>query len=60
MRDHTKLKASELADEGTALSAKFVEAFGILAQNQDSSLFEAKIIETEKVLNGLIRALQDD
>ena len=28
--------------------------------NQDSSLIEPKIIETEKVLNGLIRALRDD
>ncbi|MBW2573059.1 MAG: four helix bundle protein [Deltaproteobacteria bacterium] len=29
-------------------------------RNQDSSLLEAKIVETEKVLNGLIRALRDD
>jgi four helix bundle protein len=29
-------------------------------RNQDSSLLEAKIIETEKVLSGLIRALRDD
>ena len=28
--------------------------------NQDSSLLEAKIVEAEKVLNGLIRALRDD
>ena len=28
--------------------------------NQDSSLIEPKIVETEKVLNGLIRALRDD
>jgi four helix bundle protein len=27
--------------------------------NQDSSLIEPKIVETEKVLNGLIRALRD-
>jgi len=29
-------------------------------RNQDSSLIEPKIVETEKVLNGLIRALRDD
>ena len=28
--------------------------------NQDSSLIEEKIVETEKVLNGLIRSLRDD
>jgi len=28
--------------------------------NQDSSLIESKIVETEKVLNGLIRALRED
>lgn len=28
--------------------------------NQDSSLIDPKIVETEKVLNGLIRALRDD
>ena len=28
--------------------------------NQDSSLIEPKIVETEKCLNGLIRALRDD
>jgi hypothetical protein len=27
--------------------------------NEDSSLIEPKVIETEKVLNGLIRALMD-
>jgi four helix bundle protein len=31
---------------------------GIL-RSQDSSLIEPKIVETEKVLNGLIRALRD-
>lgn len=29
-------------------------------RNQDWSLIEPKIVETEKVLNGLIRALRDD
>ena len=29
-------------------------------RNQDSALIEPKIVETEKVLNGLIRALRDD
>ena len=28
--------------------------------NQDSSLIEPKIVETEKILNGLIRALRND
>src|SRR5262245_39079388 len=28
--------------------------------NKDSSLIKPKIVETEKVLNGLIRALRDD
>jgi hypothetical protein len=27
--------------------------------NEDSSLIEPKVVETEKVLNGLIRALRD-
>ena len=35
------------------------ERLGFLG-NQDSSLIEPKIVETEKVLNGLIRALRDD
>ena len=29
-------------------------------RNQDSALIEPKVVETEKVLNGLIRALRDD
>ncbi len=118
MRDHTKLRAFELADEVAVLvyrvtagfpreelygltsqmrraavsaPSNIVEgcardsqadylrflyiAFGSLRElhyqlslskrlgflrNQDSSLLEAKIVETEKVLNGLIRALRDD
>jgi four helix bundle protein len=118
MRDHTKLRAFELADEvavlvyrvtagfprealygltsqmrraAVSLPSNIVEgcardsqadylrflyiAFGSLRElhyqlslskrlgflrNQDSSLLEAKIVETEKVLNGLIRALRDD
>ena len=118
MRDHTKLRAFELADEVAVLiyrvTAEFsreelyvltsqmrraavsvpsniVEgcardsqadylrflymAFGSLRElfyqlslskrlgflrNNDSSLLEAKIVESEKVLNGLIRALRDD
>ncbi|MGH7148530.1 MAG: four helix bundle protein [Nitrospiraceae bacterium] len=28
--------------------------------NEDSSLLEPKVVETEKVLNGLIRALRDN
>jgi len=118
MRDHTKLRAFELADEvavlvyrmtagfpreelygltsqmrraAVSVPSNIVEgcardsqsdylrflyiAFGSLRElhyqlslskrlgflrNQDSSLVEAKIVETEKVLNGLIRALRDD
>ena len=118
MRDHTKLRAFELADEvavlvyqmtagfpreelygltsqirraAVSVPSNIVEgcardsqsdylrflyiAFGSLKElhyqlslskrlgflrNQDSSLLEAKIVETEKVLNGLIRALRDD
>ena len=118
MRDHTKIRAFELADEvavlvyrvtagfpreelygltsqmrraAVSVPSNIVEgcardsqadylrflyiAFGSLRElhyqlslskrlgflrNQDSSLLEAKIVETEKVLNGLIRALRDD
>jgi hypothetical protein len=28
--------------------------------NEDSSLLEPKVVETEKVLNGLVRALRDN
>ena len=117
MRDHTKLRAFELADDLAVLvyrvTARFpreelygltfqmrraaisipsniVEgcardsqadylrflyiAFGSLRElhyqlslskrlgflsNEDSSLIEPKVVETEKVLNGLIRALRD-
>jgi four helix bundle protein len=118
MRDHTKLRAFELADEVAVLVYRVTEgfpreesygltsqvrraavsvpsnivegcardsqadylrflyiAFGSLRElhyqldlskrlgfmrNQDSSLIEPKIVETEKVLNGLIRAVRDD
>jgi four helix bundle protein len=118
MRDHTKLRAFDLADEIAVLAyrvtagfpkeelhgltsqmrraavsvpSNIVEgcardsqadylrflyiAFGSLRElhyqlglskrlgfwrNQDLSLIEPKIVETEKVLNGLIRALRDD
>jgi four helix bundle protein len=118
VRDHTKLRAFELADEvamlvyrGTAgfpkeelfgltsqirraavsVPSNIVEgcardseaeylgflniAFGSLRElhyqlnlskrlgflrNEDSSLLEPKVVETEKVLNGLIRALRDN
>ena len=117
MRDHTKLRAFELADEVVVLvyqlTARFPKeerygltsqmrraavsvpsnivegcardsqadylrflyiAFGSLRElhyqlnlskrlgfmlNQDQSVLEAKIIESEKVLNGLIRSLRD-
>ena len=118
MRDHTKLRAFELADEVAILvyrvTARFPreELYGLTSQmrraavsvpsnivegcsrdsqadylrflyiafgslrelhyqlslskrlgflhNDDSSLTEPKIIETEKVVNGLIRALRDN
>ncbi len=118
MRDHTKLRAFELADEvavlvyrvttgfpreelygltsqmrraAVSVPSNIVEgcardsqadylrflyiAFGSLRElhyqlslakrlgflrNQDSSLLETKIVETEKVLSGLIRALRGD
>jgi hypothetical protein len=44
MRDHTKLQAFELADE-VAMLVYWIEP---------------KVIETEKVLNGLIRVLRDN
>ncbi|MCL0093841.1 four helix bundle protein [Dehalococcoidia bacterium] len=117
MRDHTKLRAFELADEVAVLvyrvTARFPKeelygltcqmrraaisipsnivegcardsqadylrflyvAFGSLKElhyqlslskrlgfllNEDSSLIEPKVVETEKVLNGLIRALRE-
>ncbi|MBW2600481.1 MAG: four helix bundle protein [Deltaproteobacteria bacterium] len=117
MRDHTKLRAFELADEVAVLvyrvTARFPreELYGLTSQmrraaisipsnivegcardsqadylrflhiafgslrelhyqlslskrlgflpNENSSLIEPKAVETEKVLNGLIRALQD-
>ena len=118
MRDHTKLRAFELADEVAVLVYRVTggfpreELYGLASQmrraavsvpsnivedrardsqadylrflyisfgslrelhyqlslskrlgflrNQDLSLLEPKIVETEKVLNGLIRALRDD
>ncbi len=117
MRDHTKLRAFDLADEVAVLvyrvTARFPreELYGLTSQmrraaisipsnivegcardsqadylrflhiafgslrelhyqlslskrlgflpNENSSLIEPKVVETEKVLNGLIRALQD-
>ena len=117
MRDHTKLRAFELADDLAVLvyrvTARFPreELYGLISQmrrasisipsnivegcardsqadylrflyiafgslrelhyqlslskrlgflsNEDSSLIEPKVVETEKVLNGLIRALRD-
>ena len=118
MRDHTKLRAFELADEVAILVYRVTagfpkeELFGLTSQlrraavsvpsnivegcardseadylrflniafwslrelhyqlnlskrlgflpNEDSSLFEPTVVETEKVLNGLIRALRDN
>jgi hypothetical protein len=44
MRDHTKLRAFELADEVAVLVYRV----------------KPKVVETEKVLNSLIRALRDN
>ena len=44
MRDHTTLQAFELADEVAMVVYRL----------------ELKIVETEKILNGLIRALRDN
>ena len=118
MRDHTKLRAFELADEMALLIYRITagfpkeEVYGLVSQmrrsavsvpsnivegcaresqadylrfltiafgslrelsyqislskrlgflgSQDQLLIEPKIVETEKVLNGLIRALRDD
>ena len=90
MRDHTQLRASELADAVSVPSniveecARDSEAeylrfpnipFGSLRElhyqlnlsnrlgflrNEDSIQLEPKVVETEKVLNGLVRALRDN
>jgi len=44
MRDHTTLRAFEVADEVAMVVYRV----------------EPKVVETEKVLNGLIRALRDN
>ena len=58
MRDHTQLRVFELADEVVLLVYRATARLGFL-RNDDSSLLESKVVETEKVLNGLIRALRD-
>ena len=61
MRDHTKLRAFELADgnySGRWAEDRRLLVFSLLLK--DSSLLEPKVVETEKVLNGLIRALRDN
>ena len=60
MRDHTKLKAFALADEVAVLVYREVglaKRLDFFAERNISAL-EFKIIETEKVLNGLIRSLR--
>jgi hypothetical protein len=67
LRDHTQLRAFELADEVVMLvyrtttgvsKRRVVWPVGFLG-NEDFSSLEPKVVETEKVLNGLIRALRD-
>jgi hypothetical protein len=66
MNDHTKLRAFKLAD-GLAIliyqvTAGFPreELYGLTYQVRRAVVIEPKIIETEQVLNGLIRALRDE
>jgi hypothetical protein len=62
MRDHTRLRAFALADDVAMRELHYQlnlsKRFGFLP-NEGSSLIEPKAVETEKVLNGLIRALRD-
>jgi len=56
MRDHSKLRAFELAGElhyqcGLSMRLGYPEA-------RENSACEEKIIETEKVLNALIRSIR--
>ena len=53
MRDHTKLRGIE-----GMLYHRLLKRLGFLCI-QNSSLIEPKVVETEKVLNGLIYVLQD-
>jgi hypothetical protein len=53
MRDHPTLRAFELADEQT-----YSKRLGFMP-SEDLLLIEPKVIETEKVLSGLMRALRD-
>jgi hypothetical protein len=61
MRDHTKLRAFEMADEVRKLHYQtgLARRLGFLC-NQDAALIDPRIVETEKVLNGLIRMLRDE
>ena len=52
MRDHTKLRAVESADEIAMLVYRATEGLKI-------HLIEPEVVETENVLNDLIRALRD-
>jgi hypothetical protein len=62
MPDHTRLRAFELADDVAMRELHYQlnlsKRLGFLS-NEGSSLIEPKVVETEKVLNGLIRALRD-
>jgi hypothetical protein len=52
MRDHIKLRAVELADEVAMLVYRVTAG---IPKEEDSLLIEPKVVETEKVLNGLMR-----
>ena len=66
MRDHTKLRAFELADEIAFGSLRELHyqvglsnRLGYLSE-QDSSTCEQRLVEAEKVLSALIRSMRTD
>ena len=66
MHDHKKPRAFDPADEPAVavyrVTAGFPreELYGLIQVNRHSALIKPEIVETEKVLNGLIRALRDN
>jgi len=60
MRDLTKLKAFKLADEVVILVYQLIlsKRLGLLCE-EDASMLEPKLVESGKVLNGLIRSIRN-